>query len=311
MHIAILGATSQIAGDFVHHIAGRSDVELSLFARRPQAVANWLANTPLQCKTDIRAFSDFGRKKKPYDAIINFVGSGNPAQTANMGRSILDITHEFDSLALNYVQKNPSCRYIFLSSGAAYGGGFSAPADENTESFFPINKLSPADWYGAAKMFAECRHRALSELPIVDIRVFNYFSRTQDMSARYLITDMLRAIHERGILKVSSDYIIRDFINPFDFYNLVSAILNAPPINTVVDSYSLEPIDKPNLLLNMQMKFGLRYELVNSGAGVNATGNKSHYYSLNKRAEVFGYKPTITSWEGIFQEANVILLGKI
>lgn len=307
MHIAVLGATSQIAKDFVRYLGERPYIELTLFARRPQAIIDWLANAPLKCKTVINAFADFGREMKPYDAIVNFVGSGNPAQTANMGASILDITYEFDSLALNYVQKFPSCRYIFLSSGAAYGGTFSAPAEENTSSSFPINKLLPADWYGAAKMLAECRHRALPALPIVDVRVFNYFSRTQDVSARFLISDMLRAIREETVLKVSSDYIVRDFIHPSDFSSLIEAILNTPPTNTVVDCYSNAPIDKPTLLSNMQEHFGLRYELVESDAGVNATGNKAHYYSLNKRASVFGYKPEMSSWSGILKEADAIL----
>lgn len=309
MHIAVLGATSQIAKDFVRYLGERPYIELTLFARRPQAIIDWLANAPLKCKTVINAFADFGREMKPYDAIVNFVGSGNPAQTANMGASILDITYEFDSLALNYVQKFPSCRYIFLSSGAAYGGTFSAPADKNTSATFPINNLLPADWYGTAKMFAECRHRALPELPIVDIRVFNYFSRTQDMSARFLITDMLRAIREKTVLKVSSDYIVRDFLHPADFSNLVETILNGPPENAVVDCYTRAPIDKPALLSKMKEHFGLRYELVDSAAGVNATGNKSHYYSLNKRAAAFGYQPTMSSWEGILKEASAFLDG--
>lgn len=307
MRIAILGATSQIAKDFVCHLVSWPDVELFLFARSPQLVINWLAKESLQIKTTVGTFIDFGKESRPYDAIVNFVGSGNPAQTANMGQSIINITYEFDSLALSYVQKTPACRYIFLSSGAAYGGRFDIPAEENTTSLFPINNLLPSDWYGAAKMFAECRHRALPELPIVDIRVFNYFSRTQDISARYLITDMLRAIQEKAILKVSPDYIVRDFINPFDFSNLVRAILSAPPANAVIDSYSLEPIDKPNLLLSMQQSFGLRYEMVESCTSINATGYKTHYYSLNKRAADFGYQPTMTSLEGILLEADHIL----
>lgn len=307
MRIAILGATSQIAKDFVRHLGSRSDVELSLFARRPQVIIDWLANAPLKCKTVINAFADFGHEAKPYDAIVNFVGSGNPAQTASMGASILDITYEFDSLALNYVKKFPTCRYIFLSSGAAYGGTFGAPADENTPSIFPINKLLPPDWYGAAKMFAECRHRALPELPIVDVRVFNYFSRTQDMSARFLITDIIRAIREKTVLRVSSDYIVRDFLHPSDFSNLVEVILNERPANAVLDCYTREPIDKPTLLLKMQENFGFQYELVDTAAGINATGNKSHYYSLDKRAAGFGYQPTMSSWEGIFKETSALL----
>jgi hypothetical protein len=41
-------------------------------------------------------------------------------------------------------------------------------------------------------LHAEAKHRALFNFSIVDVRVFNYFSHTQDMNARFLITDNLR-----------------------------------------------------------------------------------------------------------------------
>jgi hypothetical protein len=145
-------------------------------------------------------------------------------------------------------------------------------------------------------------------LPIIDIRVFNYFSRTQDISARFLITDILRAIRDNTVLKTSPDYIVRDFLHPSDFYSLVSALLSAPAANAAVDCYSRAPVDKPNLLAIMQEKFGLRYEITEATAGVNATGSKPNYYSLNTRAADFGYQPGLTSVDGILIEAREVLL---
>jgi hypothetical protein len=46
---------------------------------------------------------------------------------------------------------------------------------------------------------------------------------------------------------------------------------------------------------------------VHTAAGVNATGRKSHYYSFNKRAEDFGYRPALTSLDGIFKEINKVV----
>lgn len=166
----------------------------------------------------------------------------------------------------------------------------------------PINNLKPQDWYGVAKLHAECRHRALAHLPIVDIRVFNYFSHTQDINSRFLMTDIVRAIREKTVLKTSADYIVRDFIHPSDFFNLVKLILAAPATNAAVDAYSKAPIDKPTLLAAMQEKFGLQYEIGQRGAGVNATGGKPHYYSLNNQAVDFGYHPSLTSLDGIILE---------
>ncbi len=310
MRIAILGATSQIAKDLVLSFSAQSSHELVLYARRPEVVKQWLADVGLVDRYAVANFVAFNADQH-FDAILNFVGVGNPAQAAAMGASIFDVTLQYDELVLSYVRQHPTCRYIFLSSGAAYGASFDAPVDANTKATVPINNLQPQDWYGVAKLHAECRHRSLAPLPIVDIRVFNYFSHTQDMDARFLITDILRAIRDKTVLKTSADYIVRDFIHPSDFCNLVKAILAASATNAVVDAYSKAPIDKPTLLAAMQEAYGLQYEIVQTGAGVNATGGKSHYYSLNTRAAGFGYLPSLTAADGILIEATKILLESV
>jgi nucleoside-diphosphate-sugar epimerase len=303
MKIAILGATSQIAKDLIVSFSNEEDKQLHLFARRPDDVTKWLNDVGLSERYLIDDYAVFGTQE--FDAILNFVGVGNPAQAAAMGASIFDVTLQYDELALNYVRQHSDCRYIFLSSGAAYGSSFDAPVDAQTKATIVINNLQPQDWYGVAKLHAECRHRSLAHLPIVDIRVFNYFSHTQDMEARFLITDIVRAIRDKTVLKTSADYIVRDFIGPDDFYQLVNAILTSPATNDVVDSYSKAPIDKPTLLAAMQLQFGLQYELVQATTGVNATGSKPHYYSLNRHAENFGYCPLLTSLDGIQKEWNL------
>jgi nucleoside-diphosphate-sugar epimerase len=299
MRIAILGATSQIGKDLVLSFVRQSKNELVLYARRPQAVMQWLGSVGLADRFAANDFSSFSTDSN-FDAILNFVGVGNPAQAVEMGASIFDVTLQYDELALNYLRQHPECRYIFLSSGAAYGDRFDAPVDANSKATIAINSLQPQDWYAVAKLHAECRHRALAPLPIVDIRVFNYFSHTQDMEARFLITDIARAIRDKTVLKTSADFMVRDFIGPDDFYQLVNAILISPATNVAVDCFSKAPIDKVTLLAAMQEKFGLQYELVQSDSGVNATGAKPYYYSADKWAANFGYVPRSTSLENIF-----------
>lgn len=306
MRIAIFGATSQIAKDLVLSFAAQSSHELVLYARRLEVVSRWLKSSGLAGQYAVADFSAFNADAH-FDAILNFVGVGNPAQAAAMGASIFDVTLKYDEMALDYVRQHPNCRYIFLSSGAAYGSSFNEPVGVNTKAVIAINNLQPQDWYAVAKLHAECRHRSLPQLPIVDIRVFNYFSRTQDMDARFLMTDIVRAIRDKTVLQTSSEYIVRDFLHPADFYQLVSVLLMAPAINTVVDCYSRAPIDKPTLLATMQEKLELQHEITEAGAGVNATGSKPHYYSLNTLAADFGYQPLLTSLQGILQEVTAIL----
>ena len=305
MHIGILGATSQIAKDLIVSFSADEAKHLHLFARRPNDVTKWLNDVGLAGRYQIDDFSVFGTQE--FGAILNFVGVGNPAQTAAMGASILEVTMQYDDLALNYLREHPACRYIFLSSGAAYGSSFDEPVYIDTKALIAINDLQPQNFYAVAKLYAECRHRSLAHLSIVDIRVFNYFSHTQDMEARFLITDIVRAIRDNTVLKTTPDYIVRDFLHPSDFHRLVSVVLSAPSTNVAVDCYSRAPIDKPNLLMAMQEQFGLQYEITTATAGVNATGGKPHYYSLNIRATEFGYMPSLTSLQGVMQEVKCVL----
>ena len=151
MKIAILGATSQIAQDLVRSFAEHSDDELVLYARRPDVVLQWLAAVGLPQRYAVADFSAF-HADLHFDALLNFVGVGNPAQAAAMGASILDVTQTYDQLALAYVRKHPTCRYLFLSSGAAYGDVFAQPADDDVMARVPINHLQPQDWYGMDKL---------------------------------------------------------------------------------------------------------------------------------------------------------------
>ena len=303
--IAILGATSQIARDLIVSFSESGENELHLFARRPDAVAAWLSSAGLGGRHALDGFDNF--EHHTFDAIINFVGVGDPAKTMAMGSTIFDVTLQYDELALNYLRNHPACRYLFLSSGSAYGSSFEQPATLDTQASIPLNTLTPSDWYGVAKLHAECRHRARPDLAINDIRVFNYFSRTQDITARFLISDILRAIQSEETLITSSYNIVRDYIGPDDFFRLIMLIISSPPTNDVIDCYTLAPVDKMSLLSAMQHHFGLKYGVSESPAGVNATGVKWKYYSINRHAEKFGYLPSLSSLETVIEESRLII----
>lgn len=308
MRVAIFGATSQIAKDLILAFAEKNNYHLTLFARNTETVEKWLIDYGLSDRYLVVNFTQFNCNTY-FDVILNFVGIGDPAKIGVVGASIFDTTLQYDQIALNYLKIQPSCRYIFLSSGAAYGSNFESPVDKNSKALITINNLQPHDWYAVAKLHTECRHRSLTNLPIVDIRVFNYFSHTQDISARFLITDIVRAIRDNTVLKTSKDDIVRDFIHPSDFYNLIMAILNSSVQNTALDCYSKAPIAKSNLLIIMKENFGLIYDTEDSHnkSIINTTGTKPHYYSLNKRAADFGYTPSFSSIEGILIESKKIL----
>ena len=109
MRIAILGATSQIARDLIVSFSVEGEERLHLFARRTEEVTKWLALTGQSGRYPVDEFSEFA--KHEFDAVINFVGVGNPAQALSMGNLIFDITLRFDEMVLDYLKTHDSERY--------------------------------------------------------------------------------------------------------------------------------------------------------------------------------------------------------
>lgn len=304
--LALLGANSQIARDLIAAM-GAQGRRLQLYVRDVPAMQAWLRERQLQDCATAHGYDAYDAL--PHDAVLNFVGVGDPRRAVEMGSSIFDVTRKFDELALEGLKRNPGRRYLFLSSGAVYGDVFQQPVTAASRAAFAINAVTQQDWYAVAKLHAEVRHRAWADAPIVDLRVFNYFSRTQDLSARFFVTDLLRAIRAGETVRVSADFMMRDFMHPSDFHQLVERVLAAPPANTAIDCYSAAPVDKPTLLQSLRERFGLRYEMAPPSATVtvNATGAKPHYYSLNRKAETFGYVPAYSSLAGVVEEATALL----
>ena len=301
MKIAILGATSQIAQDLILSFSKNQHYDFSLFGRNVELLEKWINSENLSDKYQIQEYSEFGDNQK-YDVIINFVGVGDPAKAQKMGSDIFKITEQYDDMSLDYLKKYNKTKYIFLSSGAVYGGNYQEPIDKDTVATIDINNLKPTDWYTLAKLYAEAKHGSLPNLSIVNVRVFNYFSHTQDMNARFLITDILRAIKNKEIFKTSADNIVRDFITPPDFYNLVQAIIDFKHTNIALDCYTKSPVLKFDLLSKLEDKFALKYTVDPLADIINSTGIKANYYSTNAIAGDIGYVPKFTSLEGIVQE---------
>ena len=305
MKIAILGATSQIAQDLILSFSINKDYDFSLFCRNVVVLEKWINSENLCDKYQVQEYSEFGNHKK-YDVIINFVGIGDPAKAQKMGSDIFKVTEKYDDMALEYLKQHKKTKYIFLSSGAVYGGDYKDPVNKDTLATVDINNLTSTEWYAIAKLYVEAKHRSLPSLFIVDVRVFNYFSHTQSMNARFLITDIVYAIKNKEVFKTSSENIARDFITPPDFYNLIRTIIDFKPINIALDCYTKSPVLKFDLLSEFGSKFGLKYEVGKDIDIVNATGAKLNYYSVNKVAKSMGYSPKNTSLEGIIQEINLL-----
>lgn len=302
MKIAILGATSQIARDLM--LSFSDEHKLELFSREPAGMERWMVENGL-ANFSSKTYFDFPAVRN-LDAIINFVGVGNPERLQKMGRNIFHVTESFDRMAMEHLEDNRDCIYIFMSSGAAFGDNFVIPADINKVAAYPLNDIQPRHYYGLSKFMAEVRHR-MSDRNIIDLRVFNYFSYTCNLKYKYMINDMINCIKDGSVFKVDRTPIMRDYIGPLDFYQMINILISQTKINTAVDCYSRQPVSKDTLLTKMAERYGLQYETQAAPVGLAATGVKENYYSNNTGAYALGYRPTLTSLETIFIGADRIL----
>lgn len=307
MKIAILGATSEIARDMIERFDLEGIHELDLFSRSKEAIENWVKKINLKNRCSSFGLDEFISEIK-YDVLINFIGSGDPLKTSIIGSSIIDITQYYDDISLSYISKHNECIYIFMSSGAAYGAGFDIPVNEKSLAVFPINNLGSTDWYGIAKFYAECRHRAMKSFSIIDVRIFNYFSATQNMASRYFMADVVRSIKSNELFLTSKENIFRDYIDPDDFFGLLTKLINAGKGNNcALDCFSKKPLDKLNLLDKLASNFKFNYRFNDKLIINNPTGTKIHYYSENYRARDFGFEPSMKAMDSVIKQLKLSL----
>jgi len=242
-----------------------------------------------------------------YEAIINCVGIADPRKQKADPYECFSVTEHFDNLALDYIKNHEGCRYINFSSGAVFGTEFHEPVGENSSAKFLPNSLGTADYYRIAKLNAEVKHRCLSDLAIVDIRVFSFFSRYIDVEAGFLLSEVACCLRDgRPFRTVSSD-MFRDYVSPRDLFSLVTLILLEKPLNTVVDAYSAKPAKKSELLDLFSSCYGLIVETVEENT-VTVSGLKSVYYSLNRNAyNLYAFIPDDTSVACVNSEMNELI----
>ncbi len=306
--IAILGATGHIAKGLVDGFCSLTGNSLHLFTRSPEVLADFLSS--IDCGPDFSADSYDGFHWHEYDVIINCVGIGDPGKLIESAASIFSITETYDNMVLEYLHAHPGALYINFSSGAAYGTNFSSPVDVTARACFDINNLEKNEYYGMAKACSEARHRAAANRNIVDLRVFGYFSRFIDLSTSYLMTEVVNCIKDNKEFVTGPDDILRDYVHPADLFALIGHCIEKHTLNEVYDVYSLKPVGKFEMLGRFKEEFGLKFKITDARKAPSATGIKSNYYSLNRRADALGYKPRYTSLDGLVEETRAILSCK-
>jgi len=205
------------------------------------------------------------------DAIVNCVCKSSPKDTTDdVIKKEREEILSYDTLCMEYLKNNPETVYIHISSGAVY-------SEKDSE-------------YKNLKMEIEKRHRE-SDLNIIDLRLFSYFSRFIDHDNGFLMANILKAIKNDETLTVDDPDLKRDYIHPFDLYQAIMACVNKKG-NRAVDVHSKEPLVLKDLINILSIK---------TKQGIITFKRVSNYYLPNYHHE---FNPKITSLQTILNELN-------
>ncbi|MBS3923063.1 MAG: NAD(P)-dependent oxidoreductase [Nitrosarchaeum sp.] len=291
--IAIFGSSGHLAKNLIFYLSDNKNVQLFLFSRNKNKVSEFLKETSIQKNISIYSYKNF--EKNHYDVIINCVG--NPQGNDTSTSSIIEINNYYDNKIIKYLKNNRSSLYIYLSSGAIYGENFENPINDNSISIFNIKK--PYSIYAVSKLHSELKHRTLYDLNIIDLRIFGFFSRFIDMQLNYFLSEIVSALKYNKILFTDKINIKRDYIHPFDLYNIIVCCIKKPFVNSSFDVYSKKSVSKFEILDFMEKKYGLKYKINKKN---NSENIKLNYYSNSKKLSSLEYNPKYTSLETIKTE---------
>jgi len=310
LNIALLGATSHVAKSLIRHI-DRKIFRLSLYARDLKKLSDWLATSGIEHieEFDLCSLKAFPEGKK-FDGIVNCIGYGTPTKVRAAGVELFLLTEHWDNIVLQYLIENRSCIYVNFSSGAVYGTDHTSPIDESSLFDMKLNPIEDKQFYRVAKLASEAKHRACAQYSIWDIRLFSFFSRDIDVSSTYLLTDMVNAVQKRTPFVTNRTEVIRDYIHPKDLTKLVQSCLRNPNHNGSIDTRSLLPITKTELIDLFVRNFQMEVKIDGKEIEVSPTGTKAVYYSVNKNWDsVLGWSPTYTSEQAVLEEVKFLFVG--
>jgi nucleoside-diphosphate-sugar epimerase len=302
--VAVLGATGHV-GQVLAHGLPQDRLDLVLVVRdseRGRKVAGSAGLDPGRVVT----FDALGATEA--DALVNCVGLGDPAAVAARPEEVYAVTQRLDEICLAYLESRPGTVLVNMSSGAVYGTDFSGPARDDSVLTVPVNAVGPEDHYGIAKAASEARHRAAAAASIVDLRLFGLFSRYIDPGARYFANELVRCARTGEEFVTGPDDMKRDFVHPDDLAALVGLALGSRGVNTAWDVATGAPVSKSELIAAFETRFGMRSRIDDTLLPPSATGAKTDYYSLSRRAQAeAGWEPRYTSLEAVLAEATAVL----
>jgi len=296
--VGILGGTGHIGKNLIYYFSKNNKYELNLFSRdvtSTKNITNEFKNINVDNYDKLNSYE--------LDTVINCVGISNPTKILDDKIDVKKITDKYDEQVLLYLKKFSDSLYINISSGAVYGENFTNNVNEKS-TITTMQEINP---YAESKISIEKKHRKLSDNNIIDLRVFNFFSRYINLNTNFLLCQLVNAIKNKTIFITDSNDITRDFIHPSDFFNLIEKCIKKNTINDVFDVYSKKPISKFEIIDLFEKKYDLGFKITNNIIEISPTGVKQNYFSSSQKAGKIGYEPEFTSFETIQDEIKFLL----
>ena len=176
--IAILGATGYVGRSLAVMLASDPRARLSLFVRDVARAEGTLRALGVPESVQIHHIGTLHMHGA--DVIVNATGIGSPLALQGNPRAIFEVTESMDALVIAYCKRYPGVRVFNISTGAIYGGRCGEPLLKAAEATFDPDAVRVADFYAVAKLASELKHRAYPEMPIIDLRLFSFFSAQVD-----------------------------------------------------------------------------------------------------------------------------------
>jgi nucleoside-diphosphate-sugar epimerase len=307
--VAILGSTSHIAKGIIHNFLQTEGIELHLFSTSVDKLRLFLAGEPAAENRNLAIHEGYHEfRNHTYEVLINCVGVGTLNKLNGNFSNYFTVCETYDNLTLSYLRdKRPETLYIGFSSGAVYGRNHSAPFEDGTCACIPVNHLQKEDYYGITRLYSEAKHRSFTGLNIVDLRIFSYFSRFNDLSDGYFITEIMDCILNNKQMITNGHRMVRDYLHPDDLFAMILACMQSHALNAAFDVVSASPVDKFELLDFFANEYGLKYVVSDVYCGNSATGTKNVYCSRYGAAVEVGYAPKYSSMDTVKQEAGCLL----
>lgn len=295
-HIAILGATSQIAKDLILRFSS-DDVVLYLYGRDLKKIKEWSVLYNINVRIENILHIDFFEHSINYTAIINCVGIGS-SKTAVIDAEVYHLTEKYDAVVMKYLSKNASCKYLYLSSGGVHGDIYSTANELNDKCVFNINENKKLDWYGLSKLSSEIKHRANSIFSIVDLRIYGYVSEFQDINSPFFLSEMIGCALRGDEFITTTVEMYRDYIHPDDLHRLICKIISYDSINCAIECSSKAYASKKEILEMMSSEFNLKYRSIENENYIGQ--GRIYYYPTGIDYGIaLDYEPKFTSLESI------------